>query len=79
MARHGARQGEVDYSTVEAILKWTEQHEIPLRGHNVFWGVPNMVQDWQKALNDDDVATDRRRPARGTSPAVTAGGSPSTT
>jgi GH35 family endo-1,4-beta-xylanase len=49
------RHGEVDYATVEAILKWTEQHEIPLRGHNVFWGVPNMVQPWQKALNDDEL------------------------
>jgi GH35 family endo-1,4-beta-xylanase len=49
------RQGEVNYLTVDAILKWTEQHDIPLRGHNVFWGVPNMVQDWQKAMNDDEL------------------------
>ena len=49
------RQGEVDYATVDAILKWTDQHAIPLRGHNVFWGVPNMVQDWQKALSDEEL------------------------
>ncbi len=49
------RQGEVDYATVDAILKWTDQHAIPLRGHNVFWGVPNMVQDWQKAMSDEEL------------------------
>lgn len=47
------RQGQVDYSVVDAILQWTEQHDIPLRGHNIFWGIPNRVQSWQKALDDD--------------------------
>lgn len=47
------RQGEVDYATVDAILQWTQEHDIPLRGHNVFWGVPNMVQPWLKALDND--------------------------
>lgn len=47
------RQGHVDYSVVDAILEWTEQHDIPLRGHNIFWGIPNRVQSWQKALDDD--------------------------
>ena len=46
------QQGQVDYSIVEAMLDWTTQHEIPLRGHNVFWGVPNMVQPWLKTLDD---------------------------
>jgi len=30
------RKGQVDYSIVDAILKWTEENEIPLRGHNIF-------------------------------------------
>ena len=47
------RQGQVDYSVVDAILQWTEQHDVPLRGHNIFWGIPNRVQSWQKALDDD--------------------------
>lgn len=47
------RKGEVDYSVVDAILDWTRQHEIPLRGHNVFWGIPNRVQAWLKDLDDD--------------------------
>ena len=46
------RRGEVDYSAVEAILRWTKQHGIPLRGHNIFWGVPNQVQPWLKTLDD---------------------------
>ena len=47
------RKGEVDYTVVDAILAWTKQHEIPLRGHNVFWGVPDRVQPWLKAMDDD--------------------------
>src|ERR1035437_4684992 len=35
------RQGSVNYKTVDAILAWTDEHEIPLRGHNIFWGIPN--------------------------------------
>ena len=46
------RQGQVDYSIVDAILQWTDQHEIPLRGHNIFWGIPNRVQPWQKTMDD---------------------------
>ena len=46
------RQGQVDYSVVDAILQWTDEHEIPLRGHNIFWGIPNRVQPWQKAMDD---------------------------
>jgi len=46
------RRGAVDYSVVDAMLAWTKQHEIPLRGHNVFWGIPNRVQPWLKTLDD---------------------------
>jgi endo-1,4-beta-xylanase len=46
------RRGQVNYRTVDAILAWTDEHEIPLRGHNIFWGVPNMVQPWLKAMDD---------------------------
>ena len=46
------RQGQVDYAIVDAILQWTDEHEIPLRGHNIFWGIPNRVQSWQKTMDD---------------------------
>jgi GH35 family endo-1,4-beta-xylanase len=47
------RRGSVDYSIVDAMLEWTDQHDIPLRGHNIFWGVSNRVQGWQKELDDN--------------------------
>lgn len=47
------RRGEVDYSIVDAMLAWTAEHGIPLRGHNVFWGVPRWVQPWVKELDDE--------------------------
>ncbi len=49
------RRGNVNYGTVDAILAWTEGHRIPLRGHNIFWGVPNMVQGWLKEMSDDEL------------------------
>jgi endo-1,4-beta-xylanase len=45
-------QGQVKYSVVDAILAWTEQNQIPIRGHNIFWGVPDRVQPWLKVLDD---------------------------
>ena len=49
------RKGEVDYSVIDGILKWTEENNIPLRGHNLFWGIPQFVQPWVKELNNDDL------------------------
>jgi endo-1,4-beta-xylanase len=49
------RKGQVDYSIVDAILKWTEANEIPLRGHNIFWGTPGYVQNWVKELDDKEL------------------------
>lgn len=47
------QQGKVDYGVVDAILAWTKQQDVPLRGHNVFWGVPNMVQPWLKTMDNE--------------------------
>ena len=49
------RRGTVDYAAVNAILKWTDEHQIPLRGHNIFWGTPDRVQDWLKAMPNDQL------------------------
>ena len=49
------RRGEVNYRVVDAILAWTEKHDIPLRGHCLFWGIPNRVQDWIKQLDDNEL------------------------
>jgi GH35 family endo-1,4-beta-xylanase len=48
-------RGKVNYRTVDAILAWTEEHQLPLRGHNIFWGIPNRVQDWLKQMSDDEL------------------------
>ena len=49
------RKGEVKYSTIDAILEWTEQNKIPLRGHNLFWGIEKFIQPWVKELSDDEL------------------------
>ncbi|MCJ7449254.1 MAG: endo-1,4-beta-xylanase [Bacteroidales bacterium] len=49
------RKGEVNYTVVDAILKWTEENQIPLRGHNLFWGIPQFVQSWVKELDDNEL------------------------
>lgn len=65
-------RGQINYAPVDTMLAWTEQHRIPLRGHNVFWGIANRVQPWLKALADDELrrvlqarATDIARRYRG--------------
>jgi len=47
------RQGEVNYAVVDNILEWADKHEIPVRGHCIFWGIEGRVQDWLKELDDD--------------------------
>ena len=45
----------MNYSIVDSMLQWADRERIPLRGHCIFWGVPNRVQDWVKALSDDEL------------------------
>ncbi|MGB4293146.1 MAG: endo-1,4-beta-xylanase [Bacteroidales bacterium] len=49
------RRGEVNYMVVDMILGWCEANGIPLRGHNLFWGIPQFIQPWVKELNDDEL------------------------
>lgn len=49
------QQGEVNYSVVDGILEWTEASDIPLRGHNLFWGIPRFVQPWLKEMDDQEL------------------------
>lgn len=46
-------QGMVNYRVIDEILKWTEKNNIPLRAHNLFWGIPQFVQPWVKELDDE--------------------------
>ncbi|NHE57312.1 endo-1,4-beta-xylanase [Cyclobacterium plantarum] len=57
-----AEKGKVNHQTVEGILQWTEENDIPLRGHNLFWGIDKFVQPWVKELSDAELeATIRDR------------------
>ena len=48
-------QGRINYEVVDAILEWTSEHDIPLRGHCVFWGIPGRVQNWLKQFDDEQL------------------------
>ena len=49
------QRGNVNYSVVDAMLEWTKDNDIPLRGHNVYWGVHQFVQSWLKELDDNEL------------------------
>ncbi len=48
-------KGKVEYGTVDAMLEWTETNDIPLRGHNIFWGVHKFVQPWVTKLSKKEL------------------------
>jgi GH35 family endo-1,4-beta-xylanase len=48
-------RGLVNYAPVDAMLAWADREGIPLRGHCIYWGIPNRVQDWLKAMSDDEL------------------------
>ena len=48
-------KGKVNYAVIDAMLEWTDENEIPLRGHNIFWGIPQFVQPWIKELNNEEL------------------------
>ena len=49
------RKGQPDFSVIDNILLWTEENGIPLRGHNLFWGIDQFVQPWVKELDDKEL------------------------
>lgn len=49
------QKGKVNYAVVDGILNWTEKNHIPLRGHNLFWGIPKFVQPWIKEMDDHEL------------------------
>jgi endo-1,4-beta-xylanase len=49
------RKGEVNYAVIDTILRWTEENNIPLRGHNLFWGIPKFIQPWVRELDDNEL------------------------
>ena len=57
-------RGMVNYGIVDAMLRWADAASIPLRGHCIFWGIPNRVQPWLKELNDDDLRRELQQRGR---------------
>lgn len=57
-------RGRVDYSVVDSMLEWASAHEIPVRGHCIFWGVPRYVTGWLKPLGDAPLLLAIRQRAR---------------
>ncbi len=57
-------KGKVNYAIVDDMLAWADKEGIPLRGHCIFWGIPNRVQPWVKELSDDDLRTALRQRGR---------------
>ncbi len=53
-----------NYEVVDAILDWTDAKGIPLRGHNIYWGVHQFVQEWVKDLNKRELLTALEERAR---------------
>ncbi len=49
------QKGKVNFATVDHMLQWTEENYIPLRGHNIYWGIEKFVQPWVKELNDEQL------------------------
>lgn len=58
-------KGQVNYSTVDSILLWCEKNNIPLRGHNIYWGKQQYIQPWVMQLSDEELLETLR--ARGES------------
>ncbi len=50
-----SQKGKINYAIVDGILEWTEKNKIPLRAHNLFWGIEKFVQPWVKELSDDEL------------------------
>lgn len=53
---------QMNYQIVDSILSWADANNLPLRGHNLFWGIfksPNTgsqyIQQWLTEISDDEL------------------------
>ena len=56
------RKDQENYAVIDSILSFTEKNNIPLRGHNLFWGIlksPNTgqtyIQSWVTEMDDNEL------------------------
>ncbi|NND06422.1 MAG: glycoside hydrolase [Saprospiraceae bacterium] len=57
-------RGKVNFATTDNMLTWTDENNIPLRGHNIYWGIPKRVQGWLKTMDDHALHAELRTRAR---------------
>ncbi|KAK3420408.1 hypothetical protein EUGRSUZ_G01209 [Eucalyptus grandis] len=50
-----AKQGQENYTIADAMVKFSQDNGISIRGHNVFWDDPNYQPDWVKTLLPEDL------------------------
>ncbi|XP_039173977.1 endo-1,4-beta-xylanase 5-like isoform X2 [Eucalyptus grandis] len=50
-----AKQGQENYTIADAMLKFAQDNNISIRGHNVFWDNQKYQPDWVKTLAPDDL------------------------
>ena len=60
-------KGKVNFLTTDNILAWADENHLPLRGHNLYWGI-YYVQDWVKALTDEQLFDELSKRARTIAP-----------
>ncbi len=48
-------QGQLHYNTPDEMVEFCRAWNIYMRGHCLFWSVPQFVQDWVKDLDDTDL------------------------
>ncbi len=58
------QKGKVNFALVDNMLRWTDDSNIPLRGHNIYWGTDRFVQDWLKKLDDDQLTRELEKRGR---------------
>lgn len=58
------QKGMVNFKTTDNILAWTDENNIPLRGHNIYWGISNFVQEWVKELDNEQLYDELHTRAR---------------
>ncbi|KAG5074971.1 hypothetical protein JHK84_056202 [Glycine max] len=49
------KQGEENYTIADAMLKFTQENGISVRGHNIFWDDPKYQPDWVRTLSPADL------------------------
>ncbi|KAG2401360.1 uncharacterized protein HKW66_Vig0196040 [Vigna angularis] len=48
-------QGVENYTVADAMLKFTKENGISVRGHNIFWDDPKYQLEWVKTLSPEDL------------------------